>query len=598
MNKHFSLRRVGLLLGLLAGLVCPGSALAHGARLSQDQLLTQEIRYHLPEAGEVFLVWGINGWTLVPEETRPAGTVVKNAVMHTPMIHQGDMFVAQVQVPTGTTIDYGFLITKSRSGTYVGIWDGGSGDFHLTPTGDDLIEVTSTVRITPSFKSVLKVVLILLAGIGSLMVFALALEYIPHLQQPRMVVWVLAGLTIGGVALRVWVAWHYNQVSLDTPERLAGDESGYDQLAVSLLQGSFFPWPGRMPLYPMFLAACYALFGHSYAKLLYVQAVIGSMTIPLTFLIARRFNGSKTALLAASLAAIYPPLIVQTTRLYSEIIYTPLLLLAVFVMLWSLEKPRLAPFLIAGFLMALLTLCRPVTLLAPLFLPILMPRAWHLQRRALLALCYTASMLVTMAPWAYHNYRAFGKLMLTTVSSYTVWQASPEYYHLYMDQQLDALTIFDQYIDPNANGGHNPFSVEGSDYFAARGLASIRAEPVTYLWYTAQKPLFFWFGHPANYWEWPLNIEWMFYYLGTWQIAGVASARLLPLAALAGLLILRARCSMYLPLLAVCGYFILVYMPLITEARYSEPLHPLLIIIVVAAARAWRTRYSTKHPAH
>jgi hypothetical protein len=47
----------------------------------------------------VLLVWGINGWAVVPEESRPAGTVVKNAVMHTPMVREDDAFFAYVQVP-------------------------------------------------------------------------------------------------------------------------------------------------------------------------------------------------------------------------------------------------------------------------------------------------------------------------------------------------------------------------------------------------------------------------------------------------------------------------------------------------------------------
>jgi hypothetical protein len=66
-----------------------GTTLAQG-----PPFVTQEIRYHTPEASEVFLVWGINGWNVVPEENRPAGTVVKNDVMHTPMVREGGTFVA------------------------------------------------------------------------------------------------------------------------------------------------------------------------------------------------------------------------------------------------------------------------------------------------------------------------------------------------------------------------------------------------------------------------------------------------------------------------------------------------------------------------
>ena len=59
----------GLLVVLLGyGFMQPTLVFADGP------LVTQEIRYYMPEAGEVFLVWGIDGWQLVSETLRPSGT--------------------------------------------------------------------------------------------------------------------------------------------------------------------------------------------------------------------------------------------------------------------------------------------------------------------------------------------------------------------------------------------------------------------------------------------------------------------------------------------------------------------------------------------
>lgn len=86
-------------------------------------LVNQEIRYCLPEAGEVLLIWGINGWTVVPEAHRPPGTFITDGVMYTRMEHTGDAFIANVQVPQGATIDYVFKIAQTRGGTATEIWD-------------------------------------------------------------------------------------------------------------------------------------------------------------------------------------------------------------------------------------------------------------------------------------------------------------------------------------------------------------------------------------------------------------------------------------------------------------------------------------------
>lgn len=129
---------------LFASLICYCAsplwlAVINSASLAQSQtLVTQEMRYEMPAAGEVFLVWGINGWDLVPEEMRPAGTTVKKKVMHTPMAHDSEAFTVKLRVPPGATMDYGFLITKNRDGVSIKpVWEAeNQRAFHLIVSSD------------------------------------------------------------------------------------------------------------------------------------------------------------------------------------------------------------------------------------------------------------------------------------------------------------------------------------------------------------------------------------------------------------------------------------------------------------------------------
>ena len=139
------------------------------ALLSADSpLVTLEIRYQLPEAGEVVLVWGINGWAVVPEETRPAGTEVKDAVMHTPMVREGDTFVAKVGVPAGTTIGYGLQITERRGlfDIVYPVWDG---NYQEIPAEYGVTEVKAAVTLARDLWDVLDKSLYFLAGAGALL---------------------------------------------------------------------------------------------------------------------------------------------------------------------------------------------------------------------------------------------------------------------------------------------------------------------------------------------------------------------------------------------------------------------------------------------
>ncbi len=52
---------------------------------------------------------------LCPEALRPTATKVKDKVMHTPMVQEGDTFVARVVVPVGTTIDNDFWIKRNEA---------------------------------------------------------------------------------------------------------------------------------------------------------------------------------------------------------------------------------------------------------------------------------------------------------------------------------------------------------------------------------------------------------------------------------------------------------------------------------------------------
>jgi threonine dehydrogenase-like Zn-dependent dehydrogenase len=118
------------------------------------QLVTQEMRYHMPEAEEVFLVWGINGWSVVPAAIRPAGTVVQNGIMHTPMERQGETFVAKVQTRSGSIISYGFLITKQRNGDVIHpIWDGDE-DYYVIPIKDSVTEVQASLTSNQEHTSI------------------------------------------------------------------------------------------------------------------------------------------------------------------------------------------------------------------------------------------------------------------------------------------------------------------------------------------------------------------------------------------------------------------------------------------------------------
>jgi 4-amino-4-deoxy-L-arabinose transferase-like glycosyltransferase len=578
-NRGKWLLRYSLML-LLCYCATPASLL-----FADSTVVTQQFRYRLREAGEVFFVWGVNGWNAVSGAMLPAGTVMKNGLMQTPMVRQGETFVAEIQVPAGTEIDYGFLITKKQDGAIINaVWDG-QPSYHRRATADSsiAIEAAGTLLQAQELTKAFNVGIYLLVGICIIAGIGAIIMRVSPQHNRQIVILVLIGLTLLGLFLRLWVVGT-TQRFFDTPVKLIGDEARYDDLAYALLQGEFFLWPGSTPIYPLFLASIYMIFGHSYTAVLYVQAVIGAASVLLTYCLARRFTGTRSSLVAAELVALHPSLISQVGYLYTEVLYMFLFLLTLLSLLWALQAPLLRRFILAGATLAVSTLCRPATAFMPLIVPLILPCTWNIKRRIALCIAFSSAMIAIIAPWTYHNYRTHNTFLTFSLSLTMLWHGSPEFYHLMKQKPNAMLRVWDEELNPTRNGGHNPLTIAGDRYFKARAIASIQAEPSVYAWYSLQKLAFFWLGHPAAHYDWPFNFALLSYFSAK-DIAGLFGARLLFLAAaLTALLILRRSLRAFIPLLSICGYFMCTYAILVPVARYSEPLYPILAVIIATAA--------------
>jgi hypothetical protein len=144
--------------------VVPSSSGSNAGR----QPVNLDIQYTSPSSGEVILVWGLNGWTLAPEEGRPTGTLVEENIMRTPMPNDGGTFVARLPVLPGTVVDFGFLTTRDSKGNVVEVWEAnGSDDYHVTVNHDTVQKVQSQLALKTSrdLPSILVIGIYILIGV-------------------------------------------------------------------------------------------------------------------------------------------------------------------------------------------------------------------------------------------------------------------------------------------------------------------------------------------------------------------------------------------------------------------------------------------------
>jgi len=215
-------------------------------------------------------------------------------------------------------------------------------------------------------------------------------------------------------------------IAVDSGYHPQQDAWDYDRHARSIAGGDGFPdsyyvldrGPSalRAPGYPYFLGALYAISGNSVTVGRLANAALGALAVLLLYLIARRIWGRRIALLAAALAAVFPPLVLLSRELLSEPLFIALELGMVLCILEFRRLRELRWAALAGLLFGLATLTRnPGPALAiPLIvgLWILRPR---LSRQAVVApaLALLCAVL-TIAPWTVRNAVEFGRLIPVT----------------------------------------------------------------------------------------------------------------------------------------------------------------------------------------
>jgi hypothetical protein len=210
---------------------------------------------------------------------------------------------------------------------------------------------------------------------------------------------------------------------------LTHDEREYLALAGSVAAGRGFSYDashqtgtaqqfGRAPGYPLFLAMIGAggLHDASPPRVKAAQSLVGALSVWIIGLIALRAAGPAAAVIAASLAAVYPPLVWICAYTLSEAIYSALALGAVLLLdvgMDHADRTRSGRAggmhaLLAGLLCGLAVLTRPSMLF---FLPL---AGWWLvrRRRGVMAVALIAASVAVLAPWTARNVRTYGRFVL------------------------------------------------------------------------------------------------------------------------------------------------------------------------------------------
>lgn len=203
---------------------------------------------------------------------------------------------------------------------------------------------------------------------------------------------------------------------------LTHDEQEYLALARGLRSGIGFTYPndidtgtaqqfGRAPGYPMFLAAIDGgrpIPTRAPVQVKVAQSIVGAAIVAMIGFVALGVAGPRAGIVAAGIAAIYPPLIAMPAYALSETIYCLLALGAVMAVQKSTDERSWRLGLLAGVLVGGAALTRPAILF---FIPLAC--LWMIVRGQLtLAIVVAIAAAAVIAPWTVRNLRVHDRVVL------------------------------------------------------------------------------------------------------------------------------------------------------------------------------------------
>lgn len=191
------------------------------------------------------------------------------------------------------------------------------------------------------------------------------------------------------------------------------DALTFDRTALGILRDGYDGAFSRPPLYPLFLAAVYRLFGHNAVAVVWVQFALGLATLVPAYRLGERLFGERAALAGVWIGVCYPLRIFFEAEMLDPALFTFFFLYATWHLWRAVEEDAPLRMVLAGLLYGAAALTRPNILLALPFTAVGVALASRGGWRRLPVLGVAGALGVGLAitPAAIHNWHAEGSFI-------------------------------------------------------------------------------------------------------------------------------------------------------------------------------------------
>ncbi|MDR2736938.1 MAG: glycosyltransferase family 39 protein [Gracilibacteraceae bacterium] len=363
-----------------------------------------------------------------------------------------------------------------------------------------------------------------------------------------------------------------------------------------------------MPGYPLFLAFFFKVFGFtgSTASVSATAVAMGSLAVRLAqgllqfgvlvllYRIGKRFFSVWTARLAVVFYMFYIPNLEAPLLILTEVVFTFLFVLLVYLCMVALETKRMTYYVWGGIVLGLAALFRPTILLFPLVILViwLLLKESHPQSGSSIRKYSAREMLVRgfvvgcilmamMAPWWIRNGVEFGRFIPMTEAS-----GDPFMQGAFIDYDFDTMPLYTADLSPELDA--QATDIAKMNVGKRRLQDSWQEDPLkTIHWYTVGKLKYLWqypyYNFPGG--QYVFGVSWNTMFRYHWLLLGLAGLGVV----LNGFRGERnRRLKLLLPFSVV--YMSAIYLPYFTCSRYAYPLMPIIFLLAacgVCSAARW-----------
>jgi 4-amino-4-deoxy-L-arabinose transferase-like glycosyltransferase len=338
------------------------------------------------------------------------------------------------------------------------------------------------------------------------------------------------------------------------------------------------------PLYSIFLAGVFALFGPSLVAVRLVQALLAIASYGLIYAIAKGWFNEKVGVAALFLSAFYPALVPWHGFILTETLYMFTIALFFFFLYRLSQNLTWHDALLCGFSLGLTLLTREMLLFFPILLvpALFVKMAWRIKIMELAVLVLLGTLLV-LTPWLWRNYKMTEQIVYTSRVSYVLYNVTGQGY---LSPKYAAVVA----------GESDPPSEETLARWEKYGnvsenlnLSFILSQPGTFIRRMFNRFIEYWF-HPNGLWSLP-----DIFVVRALYIAGHAVLVLLAGVGIGITLSERnwSTWGLIAVLLYITGLNLTTYGP---NPRYNLPFLPIVFIFAARGALVLYKRFALRTP--